>query len=505
MLRRAVRFSAMQAALADLKERVGEIQDLDRASSLLGWDQQVKMPSGGGGVRAEQLATIGRIAHEALTSDEMGRLLEKLAPLEDTLEYDSDEASLIRVVRKDWEKARRVPAELRAEMSRAASLAMPVWVKAREQSDFSQFLPALRHNFDLRRRYVECFDDYDEPYDVLLDDFEPGMKTAEVRAVFDRLKEEQVPFVAAVRADGDRPVRSVTFPLEGQKEFELKVIRRFGFDPSEWRLDTAVHPFAASIATTDIRLTTRYFDDNLDGLFGTMHECGHGLYEHGVARELERTPLASGASLGLHESQSRMWENMVGRSLPFWRHFYPDLQRTFPNALGSVPLEDWYQSVNWVEPSLIRVEADEATYNLHIILRFELEQELLADTIDLEELPEIWNQRMRDYLGVEPHNHALGVLQDMHWAVGAIGYFATYALGNVISGQLWEKANAEIPDLHDQFEQGEFGALAEWLRENLWRHGRKFTPHELVERITGGDLDSDPYLRYLRGKYPLAT
>ena len=495
----------MNAALAELKERVAEIHDLDRTSSLLGWDQQVKMPSGGGGVRAEQLATIGRIAHEALTSDEMGRLLDKLVPVAETLEYDSDEASLIRVVRRDWEKARRVPAELRAEMSRAASLAMPVWVKARQDSDFSQFLPALRHNFDLRRRYVECFDDYDEPYDVLLDDFEPGMTTAEVRTVFDRLKEEQVPFVAAARAVGERPVRGGTFPLESQQEFELSVIRRFGFDPSEWRLDTAVHPFAASIAPTDIRLTTRYFEDNLDGLFGTMHECGHGLYEHGVARELVRTPLASGASLALHESQSRMWENMVGRSLPFWRYFYPELQRTFPDALRNVALQDWYRSVNWVEPSLIRVEADEATYNLHIILRFELEQELLADTIDLDELPEIWNQRMQKYLGVEPRDDALGVLQDMHWAIGAIGYFSTYALGNVVSGQLWEQANAAIPDLPEQFEQGEFDALSGWLGENLWRHGRKFTPRELVERITGGGLDSEPYLRYLRGKYPLGN
>ena len=495
----------MQTAFASLKERVAEIEDLDRASSLLGWDQQVKMPPGGGAVRAEQLATIERIQHEALTSDEMGRLLDELAPYEETLEYDSDEASLIRVVRRDWEKARRVPAELRAEMRRAASLAMPVWVQARKESDFSQFLPALRNNFDLRRRYVECFDDYDEPYDVLLDDFEPGMKTAEVREVFERLKQEQVPLVATARAEGERPLRGVSFPLEAQQRFELEVIRRFGFDPSEWRLDTAVHPFAASMATTDIRLTTRYFDDNLDGLFGTMHECGHGLYEHGVARELERTPLASGASLGLHESQSRMWENMVGRSLPFWRYFYPALQRTFPDALGSTPLEEWYRSVNWVAPSLIRVEADEATYNLHIILRFELEQELLADTIDLEDLPEIWNQRMLDYLGVEPPDHALGVLQDMHWAIGAIGYFSTYALGNVISGQLWEKVNTEIPDLHDQFEQGEFGALAGWLGENLWRHGSKFTPRELVERITGGRLDSAPYLRYLRGKYPLAN
>ena len=493
------------SALETLRERIGEIEDLDRASSLLGWDQQVKMPPGGASVRAEQLATLGRLSHETLTSDEMGRLLDEVASVEDSLDYDSDEASLIRLVRRDWDKARRVPAELRAEMSRAASLAMPVWVKARQESDFAQFLPALRTNMELRRRYVECFDDYDEPYDVLLDDFEPGMKTAEVRAVFDRLKEEQIPLVASVRQEGDPPVHGGAFPIEAQKRFELEVIERFGYDPAEWRLDTAVHPFAASMAISDIRLTTRYFDDNLDGLFGTMHETGHGLYENGVARELERTPLAHGASLGFHESQSRMWENMVGRSLPFWRHFFPRLQANFPDALANTALDDWYRSVNWVAPSLIRVEADEATYNLHIILRFELEQELLAGSIDLAELPEIWNQRMRDYLGIEPPNDALGVLQDMHWAVGAIGYFSTYALGNVISAQLWEKVTAEIPDLHDQFEQGEFGSLAEWLRETLWRHGRKFTPRELIERITGGGLDPEPYLRYLRGKYPLGS
>ena len=345
----------MESALASLKERIGEIDDLDSASSLLGWDQQVMMPPGGAGVRAEQLATLERLSHEALTSDEIGRLLDELAPHEDSLDYDSDAASLIRLVRRDWEKARRVPSELRAEMTRAASLAMPVWVKARQESDFSQFLPALRTNIELRRRYVECFDDYDEPYDVLLDDFEPGMKTAEVRAVFDRLKEEQVPLVAASRQNGERPVRGATFPLEGQKEFELKVIRKFGFDESEWRLDTAVHPFASGTSSSDIRLTTRYFDDNLDGLFGTMHETGHGLYEHGVSRDLERTPLAHGASLGFHESQSRMWENMVGRSLPFWRHFFPQLQALFPAALSDASLDDWYRSVNWVAPSLIRV------------------------------------------------------------------------------------------------------------------------------------------------------
>jgi carboxypeptidase Taq len=266
-----------------------------------------------------------------------------------------------------------------------------------------------------------------------------------------------------------------------------------------------VHPFATSISINDVRLTTRYAEGNLDSLFSTMHECGHGLYEHGVDQSLERTPLASGASLALHESQSRMWENLVGRSLPFWRHFYPALRATYPEALGGLELEDWYRDVNWVEPSLIRVEADELTYNLHVILRFELEQELLAETVSPEELPEVWNERMDAYLGVRPPNDALGVLQDMHWAVGAIGYFSTYALGNVVSGQLWERLNADLPDLADQVEQGEFAELAGWLREQLWRHGRKYMPRELVERITGGGLDPEPYLRYLSDKYPVAT
>jgi carboxypeptidase Taq len=281
------------------------------------------------------------------------------------------------------------------------------------------------------------------------------------------------------------------------------VLERFGFDPSEWRLDPTVHPFASSIGTNDIRLTTRYHDDNLDGLFASMHECGHGLYEHGVSPTLERTPLARGTSLGLHESQSRLWENLVGRSLPFWRHFFPILREHFPHALAEVELEDWYRSVNWVQPSLIRVEADEATYNLHVILRFELEQELLMETVDLAELPEIWNERMRAYLGIEPPNDRLGVLQDMHWAGGHIGYFSTYALGNVISAQIWEKVTAEIPDLDAQFEAGEFGDLRDWLRDRLYRHGRKFTPKETLERVVGGPIDPDPYLRYLGRK--LAT
>jgi carboxypeptidase Taq len=390
-------------------------------------------------------------------------------------------------------------------MSRASSLALPVWADARARSDFACFLPVLRANLELRRRYVDCFEGYDEPYDVLLDDFERGTTTAEVRAVFERLKADQVPLVAEAAQNGDRPARDRPYPLERQRSFELRVLERFGFDSSEWRLDPTVHPFASSLGTDDIRLTTRYHEDNLDGLFASMHECGHGLYEHGVSSALERTPLARGTSLGLHESQSRLWENLVGRSLPFWRHFFPILREHFPEALADVGLEDWYRSVNWVQPSLIRVEADEATYNLHVILRFELEQELLMDTVEPADLPEIWNERMRAYLGIEPPNDRLGVLQDMHWAGGHIGYFSTYALGNVISAQIWEKVSAEIPDLDAQFEAGEFGELRAWLRDRLYRHGRKFTPKETLERVVGGPIDPDPYLRYLGRKLATLT
>ena len=287
-------------------------------------------------------------------------------------------------------------------MSRSAALAQPVWVDARKNNDFASFLPVLRKNLDLRKRYIECFDGTGEPYDIVLDDFERGMKTAEVRPLFDYVKEHQAPLVKEVAA-APRGTRrpAADFPLEDQKRFELEVARAFGFDDQCWRLDPTVHPFASGTGTTDIRITTRYFPDNLDGLFAVMHEFGHGLYERQVDPALERSPLARGVSLGMHESQSRMWENLVGRSLPFWRHFFPRLQATFPGAFGGYDAERWYREVNTVEPSLIRVEADEATYNLHIILRFELEQAMLSDEFPLEQLPEEWNRRIWDYLGIE--------------------------------------------------------------------------------------------------------
>ena len=496
----------MEQRFEELKTRLAEIHDLRRAQEVLFWDQTVMMPPGGSAVRGHQVTTIDKIAHEKFVSDGVGNLLEELRGYEESLDVDSDEAALIRVTRRDWEKLSRVPAELAAEMTGAAAEGHDIWAKARAENDYESFLPVLEKAIELKRRYVACFDGYDDPYDVLLDDYEPGMKTAEVRQVFDELKADLVPLIAEIGSvDGDDAFMAGPWPVDRQHEYSLRIIERFGYDPSFARLDTTVHPFAASSGTQDIRLTTRYKEDDITSIFTAMHECGHGLYEHGVSPSLERTPLCHGVSSALHESQSRLWENIVGRSRAFWNHFYPSFQAAFPEALGGVDQERWYRALNRVRPSYIRVDADEATYNLHIILRFELEQELLAGSVDLEELPEIWNQRMLDYLGVEPPNDALGVLQDMHWAVGAIGYFSTYALGNVISGQLWERLTAEIPDLHDQFEQGEFGALAGWLQEHLWRHGRKFTPRELIERITGGGLDSEPYLRYLRGKYPLAA
>jgi carboxypeptidase Taq len=490
-----------EAKFTELRERLAEIADLGKTSSLLAWDQQVMMPPGGAAIRAEQLGTVGRIAHQKFIDPAVGSLIDDLRDWAEKHEYDSLEASLVRVAAKDWAKASKVSPDLRAEMSRSAALANPVWVEARKTNDFKTFLPVLRKNLDLRKRYIDCFEIDDEPYDIVLDDYERGMKTKEVRRIFDYLKEHQAPLVKEVAARGGNESHADGFAIEPQKVFELEVLREFGFTDAAWRLDPTVHPFASGTGITDIRITTRYFAEHLGGLFGTMHEFGHGLYESQVDPSLERTPLARGVSLGMHESQSRMWENLVGRSRPFWNRFFPRLQELQPDALAGYDAERWYREVNAVAPSLIRVEADEATYNLHIILRFELEQAMLADEFPLEQLPEEWNRRIWDYLGIEVPSDTEGVLQDVHWSGGSIGYFPTYALGNLISAQIWEKATAEVPGLEDGFEQGEFGPLRDWLREHLHRHGRKFSPRETLERVAGSpEIDPEPYVRYLREK-----
>jgi carboxypeptidase Taq len=491
----------MNAAFAELKQRLAETHDLAKAMAVLGWDQRTMMPRLGGEARAGQLATVGKIHHELFTSDEVGRLLEGLRPYEESLPYDSDEASLIRVTRRDWEKERRVPAELAGEILREGSRGQAAWLAAKQASDFSLFLPALRKVTELALRYAECFDAGDSPYDAFLDDYEPGMKTAEVKAVFDVLRPELTAIVREAGPPADDSFLHGDFPVARQEAFLRDLLPAFGFADGAWRLDPTVHPFCTSFSPRDVRMTTRYSPAGVRALFASMHEAGHGLYAHGLGPSLERSPLARSPSLGLDESQSRTWENLVGRSRPFWERYYGPLQETFPEQLAGVGLDDYLRAINRVVPSLIRVDADEVTYSLHIILRFELEQEIVSSTLALEDLPEAWREKSRELLGIVPETDAEGVLQDVHWSRGGYGYFPTYALGNVISLQLWRRIQHDLRGLDDQLAAGDFHQLHGWLQERLYRHGRKFTPKETLERVLGsGDLDPQPFLEYLREK-----
>ena len=492
----------MADALARLKERLAPITDLERVSRLLMWDQQTMMPAAGAAHRADHLATLRRLAHELLVDPETGRLLDELLSHEDSLDPDSDDAALLRLVRRDYEKAVRVPAELRAEMARAAAEARPVWVRAKAESDYAVFRPALERNLELRLRYIECFDDVAEAYDVLFDDFEPETTTAQARETFDELKPELTQLIAELRDEEvDDSFLTGTFPVERQEALANEVVALFGMRPSTWRLDPTEHPFASGTGVDDIRLTTRYDPQTLKSLFSTMHEYGHGLYTHQAPRHLGRLPTGGPASLGIHESQSRLWENLVGRSRPFWRLFYPRLQEAFPEQLGDVALDRFFAGLNRVRPSLIRIRADEVTYGMHVILRFELELDLVNGRVRLDDLPEAWNAKMADYLGVDVPDDAHGVLQDTHWASGLIGYFPTYLLGTVMSVQIWERVKDDVADLEERIERGEFNALREWLGEHIHRHGRKFRPQETLRRAVGTTIDPKPYLAYLRAKY----
>lgn len=494
----------METKLEQLKTRLGEVFDLNSAAALLGWDQQTYMPGGGAEGRSYALSTLETLAHQKFTDPEMGRLLDALAVEVERLDPDSNDARLVRVTQRRYHKEVRVPDRLVSEMSQAGALGFQAWAEARTANDFARFQPHLEKLVDLRREYGELFAPYDHIYDPLLDDFEPGMRTADVRAIFNTLRPQQV---ALVKAIAEKPAVDASFlrqPFDEQKQwdFGVQVITRFGYDWQRGRQDKSAHPFTQGFNIDDVRITTRVYPDFINtALFGTMHEAGHALYEQGVDHALARTPLASGASLAVHESQSRMWENLVGRSLPFWEHFYPRLQQTFPDQFGKLDLPTFYKGINKVQPSLIRVEADEATYNLHIMLRLEIEIGLMEGTIAVKDLPRIWNERMHDYLGVVPPNDAQGVLQDVHWSSGMIGYFSTYALGNLISVQLWERINADIPTLNDQIRQGEFGALLGWLREKVHCYGAKFEPQELVQRVTGSKIDPAPYVHYLQNKF----
>ena len=487
-----------------LRAILGEIIDLERIAGLLGWDQQTMMPPGGGASRARQRATVALIAHERLVGNDVRRLIDEAAEATQSDEYTSLERSLVRVTRRDHEKERRVPKELAAEMSAAASSAHETWVQARATSDFELFLPSLENGVELRRRYIECFEGADHPYDYLIDDYEPGMTTAAVQEIFADLREGLVPLVEAIRESDSAPDASLVhqnYPVEGQVAFVEQVLKWLGFDENSWRLDTVVHPFALRVGMDDIRITTRYSDDYLPaGIFGAMHEFGHGLYEAGVSVDLDRTPLGRLSSLGLHESQSRMWENLVGRSREFWQFAFPTLEQAFPEQLAGANADDFYRAINRVAPSLIRVEADEVTYNLHIILRFELELALAEGTLAARDLPEAWNERVQEYLGIDVPDDAQGVLQDPHWCFG-FGYFPTYALGNLVAAQLWRRISEEIPDVSPQIATGNFEPLRGWLVENVHARGSTLTLSEALDTVLGEQLSAQPYLDYLSAKF----
>lgn len=493
----------MQEKLEQLKSILAEVEDLQKSAALLEWDQQCYMPEGGSAPRSYQLSTLQSVAHQKFTSDTVGELLEALEQAAQDLAPDSNEARLIQVTRRQYDKLTRVPSPWVAEFFETIGRAYKIWEQARTEDDFARFEPSLKKIVELRRQYASYFQPYEHVYDPLLDDFEPGMKTREIQAVFDALRPLQVELVKAIseRPQVDNSFLFQAFDSQKQWDFGVKVISDFGYDWQHGRLDKAAHPFTINFGRDDVRITTRV-DPNFfnPAFFATLHECGHALYEQGSAPELERTPLAGGASMAIHESQSRMWENLVGRSLPFWVHYYPQLQQAFPQ-LNAVDLQTFYRGINRVEPSLIRVEADEATYNLHIMLRLEIEIGLMEGSVEVKDLPEIWNSRVQEYLGVKPTNNSSGVLQDVHWSNGYFGYFPTYALGNVVAAQFWQKINQDIPDLQNQIESGQFAELLGWVRTHIHQHGKKFEPQELVQRITGSKIDSRPYIDYLQEKY----
>ncbi|MEO0482710.1 MAG: carboxypeptidase M32 [Planctomycetota bacterium] len=492
-------------ALCALARETGTLASVSR---LLGWDQETYMPLGAAAARAEQSAAMASIVHERSTSAAFGDLL-AACEADDALTSDSEgrTARNLREMRRDYDRAVRLPGELVRELARVGSLAQDAWKHARESSDFASFLPHLETMLDLTRRKAECWGapEGGELYDALLDDYEPGARAAEVEAVFTPLASRLSALIAELRDKGTPPdtaVLSTRIPAEAQHAFGLEVIAALGFDLNTGRLDTTTHPFCEGLAPGDTRLTTRYRDERFtDALYGTMHEAGHGLYEQGLDKAtLFGTPLSEAISLGIHESQSRMLENLVGRSEAFWTWALPIANKHFADALQGQTPESMYRAVNTAIPSYIRVEADEATYNLHVLLRFEIERALVRGDLAPKDLPGVWNSRFKELFGLDVPDDRRGCLQDVHWSFGLIGYFPTYTLGNLYSAQFWQTINEQIPDLDTRMASGDFGTLRTWLKEHVHAPGKRYRAGELCERITGKPLSHEPLLVYLEGK-----
>lgn len=495
----------MSQHLEELKTRIAEVSDLRRVNAVLGWDQSTYMPPEGAAARGRQMATISKLSHEKFIDDRMGELLAELSS-QDGL--SDDDAALVSVLQKDFDKAVRVPASFLAEFSEHVAASYQAWTEARAANDFPTMQPILEKNLDMSRQYAEYLG-YDSSSghiaDPLINESDEGMTVAEVRPIFAALREELVPLVKAVSEQESIDDSCILkfFPHDKQLAFGTQIAQDFGYDLNRGRLDLTYHPFCTTFSINDVRITSRINDADFgDCLFSILHETGHGLYELGVSQSLEGTPLADGTSSGVHESQSRLWENIVGRSHACWQYYFPLLQETFPDEFAGIDVDTFYRAINKVSPGLIRVDADELTYNLHVILRFELECQLLEGSLEIKDLPEVWHSRYESDLGVRAPSDVDGVLQDVHWYAGAIGgAFQGYTLGNILSAQFYDAAVTAHPSISDEIGKGEFQTLHNWLKENIYQFGRKLTADEVTKHASGQSMTIEPYMSYLRGKY----
>jgi carboxypeptidase Taq len=495
----------MNPYIDDLKARLTKINDLRGAAALMYWDQATYMPTKGSHARGRQLATLSRMAHEMFIDDETGRLLDAATKSLADPDADTVDAALLRIARRDYERATNVPPEFTARRSRHAAASFAAWTAARPKNDFASVLPYLETTLELSREFADFFPGYDHPADPHIDFADRGMTVARLTKIFSDLRSELVPMLEkiATQAEADDGCLRETFPIAEQYAFAEDVIRHFGYDFERGRYDNTAHPFMIKFAHGDVRITTRASETFLgEALFSMFHEAGHALYEQGVSADYDALPLGSGASSGIHESQSRLWENLVGRSRPFWEHHYPKLIARFPEQLGDVPLDKFYRAINKVRPSFIRTDADELTYNLHVIIRFDLSCAMLEGKLAPKDLPEAWNARYQSDLGVTPSDYSDGCLQDVHWFHGSIGgSFQCYTLGNILSAQFFDKAIASCPTIHTEITQGRFTTLLDWLQKNVYVHGRRYAPDDLIERVTDAPLSIAPYVGYLKKKY----
>lgn len=495
----------MEEKLKELKNRLQESSDLDMANSVLGWDQATYMPPGGAPARGRQMSLLARISMEKFVDPAIGRLLDDLQAYGESLPYDHDDAALLRATRRDYERMTKVPPEFMGRFYAHSAESYQTWTQARPANDFKKVQPYLEKTLDLSREMANFFPGYDHIADPLIDFADYGMKAASVRALFTELRQQLVPIVQAITSQpmADDSCLKQRFPEEQQIAFAKEVVKQLGYDFERGRLDKTHHPFMTKFSLGDVRITTRLKENDLgENLFSTIHESGHAMYEQGIRQDFEGTPLAGGAGSGTHESQSRTWENIVGRSREFWQHFYPRLQKAFPEQLKKVSLNTFYKAINKVERSLIRTDADEVTYNLHVMLRFEFELQMLEGKLAIKDLPEAWKEQFKADIGIPVPDDKDGALQDVHWYAGVIGgSFQGYTLGNILGALFFDMVEKAHPGIRGEISQGKFDTLRGWLRENIYQHGRKYTEPELIERLTGGPIRIGPYIAYLKRKY----